>query len=124
MISTYEYNGTVYRIDINDTVDCNIYRYGKLVYSDKYGIVKETKMTRDEAIDIYSSHTGAVKASSRMFLDAIEALGLIKFDEPELELDEKISLKLNKSLTTKQVTDVLDMLDHLGYTVKPKGLKS
>lgn len=124
MISTYEYNGTVYRIDINDTADCNIYRYGKLVYSDKYGIVKETKMTRDEAIDIYSSHTGAVKASSRMFLDAIEALGLIKFDEPELELDEKISLKLNKSLTTKQVTDVLDMLDHLGYTVKPKGLKS
>jgi hypothetical protein len=105
VISTYEYNGTVYRIDINDTVDCNIYRYGKLVYSDKYGIVKETKMTRDEAIDIYSSHTGAVKASSRMFLDAIEALGLIKFDEPEklspTEIFKKIYNEYKSGLTAE-----------------------
>lgn len=83
---------------------------------------KENKMTREEVISLFTTAThdpllNYFNEEKIKVIKGLETLGLIKFDEPKLDLDEKISLKLNKSLTTKQVRDALDMLDHLGYNI-------
>jgi len=124
----------VNHIDQRDTV---ISRHGKEIYSDRKerekqkenGLydaivkVKEPKMTKEDAIEKVINKFFH-RDNAHRFLGALEALGLIKFDEPELTINEKISMKLNNSVSVKQVTDVLDMLNHLGYTFDPKENKS
>lgn len=166
MISSYENSGKIYKIDVTDDIPCEIYRKGKLVYSDRYGSVissarsyqngfrdgmslngkhpqtitfmglgleklaeivtkyldeefyaekqwtpeqmenlktrqskinkeKESKMTREEALNIlikrqeFDASTLKVRTSeterkelAKNELETLEALGLIKFDEP------------------------------------------
>ena len=68
----------IHRIDLIDDKVFEIYRKGKLVYSDK-----EKKMTREEAIEKLSKTHN--KAEANFFLIALETLGLIKFDLPKPE---------------------------------------
>lgn len=153
MISSYENSGKIYKIDVTDDIPCEIYRKGKLVYSDRYGSVisstrsyqngfrdgmslngkhpqtitfmglgleklaeivtkyldeefyaekqwtpeqmenlktrqskinkeKENKMTREEAKEKVYKHLSPDNEVSANLVNALEALGLIKFDEP------------------------------------------
>lgn len=83
---------------------------------------KETKMTREEAIKIVTKiYKQAPDLSNETLanveVSTLEALGLIKFDEPELGLNEKIKLKLNNAYTINTIDSIIDMVHHLGYKI-------
>lgn len=81
---------------------------------------RKAKMTQEEAIKSVREARHKSTDLDEAFVSKLETLGLIKFDEPEPELDEKISLKLNRSISTQKVNDVLNMIEHLGYNISKR----
>lgn len=51
------------------------------------------KMTREEAIKAYMMATGKLEGESSVDIQGLEALGLIKFDEPKIELSPSSIIK-------------------------------
>lgn len=121
MVKDKDYPRVVH-VDFVENV--TIYRNGKFIYSDNRGTVNKIKMTREDAIRIVRNNVFGLTdtGQAEKWISTLQALGLIKFDEPELEpeLDEKISLKLNRSISTEKVNDVLNMIEHLGYNISKR----
>lgn len=162
MISTNkDNNGKIYKIDVTDDTTCEIYRKGKLVYSDRYGSIIDaqklynkvmsaqenereivmlfgrtaceilealdfyekgkTVMTREEAFNKIRGYFHIGKQND--FLLAIEALGLIKFDDPE-PLKIKITTSNGLSWSTFTIDQIAKALEEYDFEIVPKGTKS
>lgn len=112
-----EYNGKVIHVDYTEYV--KIYRNGKFIYSDSHGEIKEKKMTREEA----KSKCHGI-AYPEAFIQALEALGLIKFDEPKRKYVFFPHPDAGKDNVSVYQDDAVKTLKEYGYTIHDKhGIK-
>lgn len=89
---------------------------------------KEIKMTREEAMkkvniaayDIGSDKlfNGKVKSPEREFIDALEALGLLKFEEAKVDVRMLAALQHARGLNPEQT---IKYLSECGYQIVRKG---